>query len=177
MDTATLRLTPLLLLFMIGGLTAAPLTTVAQSSPDGSFQESDMPISSMEEAFSSAEAEGKAVYIDVYAPWCPHCQRLEEEVYADDEVQELMHEHFVMVRLNADDPEEEHVFEGETYTAPELANAFGAHGFPTLIFMDHNAERIGALPGAVDREDFMLLINYVGTGAYQNQTLDDFADE
>lgn len=177
MDTASLRLAPFILLFVVGALAASPASVLAQSSPDGTFQEADMPMSSMEDAFTTAEAEGKSVFIDVYAPWCPHCQRLEEEVYADAEVQELMHEHFVMVRLNADDPDEEHVFQGETYTAPELASAFGAHGFPTLIFMDDQAEHIGTLPGAVDREDFLLLVRYVGTQAYQDQELDDFADE
>lgn len=146
-------------------------------SPEAGEVEDGLPLISMEEAFDTAANTDKSVFIDVYAPWCPHCQRLEQEVYADNEVQTLMEEHFVMVRINADDPAEEHVFLGETMMAPDLATSLGAHGFPTLIFMTSEGERIGMLPGAVEKSDFMLLLRYVGTGAFRDQSLEAFAGE
>lgn len=167
-------------LLLVLALLLVPLTSQAQSDSNSSDDDewvAEMPVHTMEDAFARATDADKAVFIYVYAPWCPYCTRLEQEVYTDAEVQSLMNEHFVMVRVNADDPEETHQFEGKEVAAPDLANRLGARGFPSLIFMDETGEHIGTLPGAVEREDFMLLMRYVGTGAFRDQSLDDFVGE
>lgn len=174
--TATLHLPFLSLLLAL----AVPLSGYAQTPPDTTSDSEwveQMPTLSMEEAFDAANDADKSVFIYVYAPWCPYCTRLEREVYTDTDVQSLMNEHFVMVRVNADDPEEMHQFQGEPVAAPDLANTLGARGFPTLIFMEASGARIGALPGAVERSDFVLLMRYVGTEAFRDQSLEDFVDE
>lgn len=158
------------------------LASPSNAQSDADTSESDawtdaMPVSEMTTAFDTAADEEKFVFIYVYAPWCPYCQRIEQEVYTDGDVQALMNEHFVMVRVNADDPEETHQFEGKEVAAPDLANRLGARGFPSLIFMDETGEHIGTLPGAVERDDFMLLMRYVGTGAFRDQSLEAFTDE
>lgn len=167
---------PLAYLLVAALLAALPASSAAQSDDTASWVQ-EMPIRSMANAFADAEASGKFVFVYIYAPWCPYCQRIEEEVYTDADVQRLMNEHFVMVRVNGDDAEEMHQFQGESVAAPALMRQLGARGFPTLLFMEPSGDAIGALPGAVERSDFVLLMRYVGTGAFRNQSLEEFVSE
>jgi thioredoxin-related protein len=165
---------PLLLLLVVPTLLLAR-PSHAQSDPDAWVDK--LPVHTMADAFDAAAAADKFIFVYVYAPWCPYCQRIEQDVYTDADVQQLMNEHFVMVRVNGDDPEETHQFRGEAVASPALMDTLGARGFPTLAFMEPSGEIIGTLPGAVERDDFMLLMRYVGTGAFRDQSLDAFADQ
>lgn len=149
----------------------------SHAQPDTDAWADELPVHTMKEAFDAAATEDKFVFVYVYAPWCPYCQRIEQNVYTDADVQQFMREHFVMVPVNGDDPEEVHQFRGEAVAAPALMNMLGARGFPTLAFMEPSGETIGILPGAVERDDFMMLMRYVGTGAFRDQSFEAFVDE
>ena len=156
-----------------------PAASHAQSDSDAGSDtwENGLPVHSMADAFDAAAAEDKFVLVYMYAPWCPYCQRIEQDVYTDANVQQLMNEHFVLVPVNGDDPEEMHQFRGESVAAPAFMDAMGARGFPTLAFMEPSGDVIGILPGAVGRDDFMMLMQYVGTGAFRDQSFEAFAGE
>ena len=50
----------------------------------------EMPPRTLGEVIARAEAQGTPILLEIYAPWCPYCQRMQENVYADAEVRSYL---------------------------------------------------------------------------------------
>ena len=132
------------------------------------------PWPSFDEAVAAARKSGKPILIDVYAPWCGWCRKMQAEVYTDAELQAYLNEHFEYGRLNIDDTETRHQFKEYDVTSQELGFGLGAEGTPTTIFLDANADYITRLPGYSDLATFRRVLRYIGTEAYRDQTFEDY---
>lgn len=129
-----------------------------------------------EEAIAAADSSGKKVLVDIYAPWCGWCRKLQKEVYTDDAVQDYLAEHFVVTRLNGDDPERAYSFKGYTLSGMELAQGLGAEGFPTTVFLASNSDYLTRLPGFAEAPEFLQILRYIGTGAFETQSFPEFIE-
>lgn len=76
---------------------------------------------SYERALERARKEGKAVLVDLTAPWCPWCRQLETVTLPDPEVAAACRD-FVCVFVDADGRE-------------DLIRRFGVVDLPTLVFL------------------------------------------
>ena len=142
-------------------------TTAAPAGPD--WQPFD-------EALADAREHGSAILIDVYAPWCGWCRKMQREVYTDEHVLSLLDASFEATRLNVDDTQSTLSFRGMHLSPQELGNAFGATGTPTTVFLNADGLYITRLPGFVDAATFRQILSYIGSGAYRDQTLEEFVD-
>lgn len=97
---------------------------------------------SFDEAVAEAGREGKAVFIDFYASWCPPCRRLAAATWPDPAVQEWLGTHTVPLKIDA---------EAEV----RLAARYGVEAYPTLIFIDGEGQEIGRLLGFRDPAGFI----------------------
>ncbi|MCB1314515.1 MAG: thioredoxin family protein [Leptospiraceae bacterium] len=79
-------------------------------------------LSDLSTARSRAAREGQPILLDIVAPWCGYCRRMQQEVYPTTTVQKVSR-HYVKVRING----EEH---------PDLMRQYGVTGFPTIVVMD-----------------------------------------
>lgn len=129
------------------------------------------------EALEAAEAEGKYVIIDIYAPWCPWCQKMQEEVYTDDRVLSRLDQHFEPGRLDASDTEQEYVYEGHTFTAQQLAVSLGMRGTPTTVFLQSDGSYIAHLPGYIEVDQFQNVLDYISSGAHHEQNFQEYRDD
>ena len=151
-------------------LLAAPARAQAPTPPGPAWQ-------TIEEAVASASESGKKILLSVYAPWCGWCRKLDTEVYPNEEVLAYLEEHFVLARVDGDDPETKHRFKGYHLNGPQLAQAFGANGFPTTIFLEADGEYINRLPGYADADVFLEVLRYIGSEAYDEMTFEDYAEQ
>ena len=129
-----------------------------------------MPPQSLGDALQKASAEGNPVLLEVYAPWCPYCQRMQKNVYADSTVRAYLSSHFTYARLNSDTDGGQHQFNGRTLSTSELASALGARGVPTTVFLKPDGTLIARQPGYIKRPMFLKMIRYIGSGAYREQS-------
>ena len=129
-----------------------------------------------DDAVTTAQESGKYVLVDIYAPWCGWCRRMQNEVYTDEELKAYLDEHFETGRLNIDDSETRHQFKGYDLTSQELGYGLGAEGTPTTVFLDPNGEYITRLPGYADLDTFNKVVRYIGSEAFRDMTFQEYLD-
>ncbi|MFB6271419.1 MAG: thioredoxin family protein [Salinibacter sp.] len=134
----------------------------------------EMPPRSLGEVIEQAEAQGTPILLEIYAPWCPYCQRMQETVYADSTVRAYLDRKFTYARLNRDTTAGKHQFNGRTLSSKQLGFALGARGVPTTAFLKADGTPIASQPGYIKRATFLQLIRYVGSGAYENKSFKAF---
>ena len=122
-----------------------------------------------------ASKENKHVLIDFYADWCYWCKVMDEKTFQDKRVEKKLFKDFIPVRLDAEDKAATVRFRGQTFTNPELTQAFGITGFPSLVFLDAETQLITKIPGYVPAEEFSLILDYIKLKCYETTvSFDDF---
>ena len=81
--------------------------------------------------------EGKLVFIDLYASWCPPCRMMERQVFSRKDVGQFMSERFVAAKYDTDEK-----------TGRELMNRYGNGAIPLYLIFDTKGELLGRIQGA-----------------------------
>ncbi|MBX7173535.1 MAG: thioredoxin family protein [Pyrinomonadaceae bacterium] len=100
------------------------------------------------DALKKAEAENKLVLVDVSAIWCPNCRRLDNEVFANQEVRKFVNEKFVFSRLEYESPE-----------GTDFLEKHNATGFPNLWLLDGKGNVVKKLRITFDPTEFLKQLN------------------
>lgn len=80
--------------------------------------------------------QGKLVFIDLYASWCPPCRMMERQVFSRKDVGEFMDQRFVAAKYDTD-------------------KTTGRDAIPLYLVFDTRGELLGRIQGAADAETFM----------------------
>lgn len=91
-----------------------------------------------------AERQGKLVFIDLYASWCPPCRMMEKQVFSREDVGRFMEERFVCAKYDTDKS-----------VGRELLQRYGEGAVPTFLIFDTSGELLGRMQGASSPEEFM----------------------
>ncbi len=130
---------------------------------------------SFQDGLSTSSTTSTKLLVDVYAPWCGWCSRLQADVYSTSEIRTYVNEHFTVARLNIDEMDDTLSFKGYTLSSAELAMGLGASGTPTTVFLDAKGDYITRLPGYLGPEDFLTVLRFIATDAYLNKSFEEFA--
>jgi thioredoxin-related protein len=130
----------------------------------------------MERALQLASEQDKFILIDVYAEWCPYCQRMQSEVYPHEDVEEQVRKYFIPVRINTESNEKLRYL-GNEFTQAEFAGALQNRSVPTTYFMNADGEVVGQQPGFLPVDVFAKLLEFVGSGAFEEQTFQEFENQ
>lgn len=136
-------------------------------------QSSEINPISLEEALKRAPQEDKKILIDVYASWCPYCQRMHSDVYTSDEVLSAISDHYLWVKINIES-EEIVTYKGTQFTEAQFARALDNKSIPTTYFMNDEGSIIGSQPGYLDVDVFSNLLNFIGSDAFLIQSFEEF---
>jgi len=153
-----------LLLIILGSL--KPI--FAQELPDDNLDWQQM-----ERALKLALDNDKLILIDVFAQWCPYCQRMQSDVYPSEKVEEKVKKYFIPVRIDTES-DRTMSYHGNEFTESEFAAALQYRSVPTTYFMNANGEVIGQQPGFLPVDVFAELLEYVGSGAHETQSFEEF---
>ncbi|MDE6046633.1 MAG: thioredoxin family protein [Alistipes sp.] len=91
-----------------------------------------------------AVKEGKLVFIDLYASWCPPCRMMERHVFSRKEVGQFMSERFVAAKYDTDEA-----------TGKELMRKYGSGAIPLYLIFNTQGELLGRIQGASSADEFM----------------------
>lgn len=88
--------------------------------------------------------QGKLVFIDLYASWCPPCRMMEKQVFSRKDVGEFMDERFVAAKYDTDKT-----------TGRELMKKYGKGAIPLYLVFNTDGDLLGRIQGAADADTFM----------------------
>ena len=138
------------------------------------------------EAAIDAQAKAdqpKKIFIDVYTDWCGWCKKMDKETFNNPEVAVYMQQHFYMVKLDGEG-KKPIVFRGKTFSfVPSGRNGYhelaaglmqGQLSYPTVVFLNEQAELLSPVPGYHPPESFMPIARFFGDNHYKSSTWEDY---
>jgi thioredoxin-like negative regulator of GroEL len=90
--------------------------------------------SSFQAALEQAKAKNRPVFVDVYADWCGWCKRLDQEVFTQDPVAQMLNDHFVPVKVDGDNE-------------PNFSQNYAIEGLPTMLVLEADGSEVGRIAG------------------------------
>ena len=108
---------------------------------------------SLEEARAKAKSEGKLVFVDVGAYWCPPCQQLDEDVFVLPAVGEAMGQRYVAVHIDAE--------KGE---GPDVVREYHVQAYPTMLVLEPGGMEKGRVVDFLPAEDLLAALGRIDNG-------------
>lgn len=144
---------------LMGMLVATPLS--AQENTQESLE-----WHSFEKALQIAEQQKKPVLVDVWAPWCGWCKKMQKEVYP--ELSKTLNKKFVLTRLNRDDNETQKTYRHYSMTPLRLAQKFNVQNVPGIAFLSSEGEYLFHISGFTKVEKLKNILEHVPTATSGN---------
>lgn len=92
----------------------------------------------------------KLVFIDLYAPWCPLCRAMDEQVFSRSDVADFLHARFIPVKYDIDRP-----------TGKALMRRYGVSGIPAYLIFNTDGELLGRITGASTAAEFISAVSRI----------------
>ncbi len=127
----------------------------------------------------------KYILVDLYTEWCGWCKKMDENVYTDAQVVSMLNADFTVVKFDAETKDAVN-FNGKSYSftktgarganqlAMDLGSTSGKLGYPTLVVLDANGNKIQAFPGYKDVQSLTELLKYFQTESYKKMDFQQF---
>jgi thioredoxin-related protein len=120
----------------------------------------------------------KALFVMFEQEGCPGCAHMKEQVLNRPEVQKFYRDNFVNLSIDIYGSVTVTDFAGRNSTEKSYAQATRVKGTPTLVFYDISGNEVVRLLGAVkDAQEFMLLGEFVASGAYKSRKFAEYKQE
>lgn len=140
--------------------------------------------------FDKVLAEAKAgnkkfILVDLYTDWCGWCKKMDENVFNDAVISAAINNDFAAVKFNAETAEPV-VFNGKTYTftadgkrganqlAMDLGKVGNKLGYPTIVVLDANGNKLQSFPGYKDVQTMSVILKYFQTESYKKMDFQQF---
>lgn len=95
-------------------------------------------------ALAKAAAHDKLVLADMSAIWCPTCRKLDKTIFSDTQVKQVIEDDFVFTRV-----------EYESEQGKQFMQRYGVAGFPVLLVLNGEGEKLTRLPLTFDSIEFI----------------------
>ena len=156
---------------IIGGMVIFILTLVI--APQIKAQESkDLQWHSFEEALAVADSTQRPVFIDVWAPWCGWCRKMQREVYPN--LRKQLDTEFVLSKINRDDNQTMHIYKGRKLSSVKLAQQLNTQSVPAIVVLDAQGNYILHLSGFMKAEKLRPVLVYISSKGYQAMPFDEY---
>lgn len=135
--------------------------------------ESPVKWKSFDSAITESKQENRKMVISVYTDWCSWCKKMEKSTYGNENVASYLNENFIPVKVNAES-REKLSYMGQTISERELSKGFNISGYPSTVFLDENQQIITVIPGYIEAEQFLRILQFFKDDSYKTMDFEDF---
>lgn len=96
------------------------------------------------EAVQIAKDKDRFILADMSAIWCPTCRKLDQKIFSDESVKKFISEYYIFTRI-----------EYESDQGKGFMKKYGIKGFPTLLILDKDENKLSLLPLTFEPEIFI----------------------
>jgi len=114
---------------------------------------------SFEDAIEIAKTDQKPIMVDVWAPWCGWCKKMQKEVYP--EHSETLKNDFILTRLNRDDNNSKVKYLDQSLSHLRLAQRFNVQSVPAVVFLSADGNYLFHVSGYVEPQKFKQVLMYI----------------
>ncbi|WP_159022578.1 thioredoxin fold domain-containing protein [Formosa sp. L2A11] len=132
------------------------------------------------EALELQKMTPKKIMMDAYTNWCGPCKMLDRNTFHNKDVVAYVNKHFYAVKFNAEG-KEPITYQDNTYGNPnfnpekenqrnsvhEFASALGVNAYPTIVFLDEEAQVITPVRGYQTPQQLELYLKLFYTDKYK----------
>jgi len=111
-----------------------------------------------------AGEEDKNIFLYFHAAWCGYCTKLKKETFTDDRIKAYLSDHFVSIGV-------------DTEKRKKLSRQWGVRGLPTLWFLEPDGTKINSLPGFVNADQLLSILQYIHTQSYKNMSYQEYVQQ
>jgi thioredoxin-related protein len=125
----------------------------------------------IEEAIKLQKKEPKKIIMDVYTNWCGPCKMLDKNTFGNADVANYINKNYYAVKFNAEGNDKV-TFKDKTYSNPnfdpakvnrrnsphEFARFLKVRAYPTMVFLDENANLIYPITGYLKPQQLELYL-------------------
>jgi len=127
------------------------------------------------EAADAGKAGKAGVLLMFHFDECPYCAKMKAAVLSRPEVQRYFQERFAAVAIDTRGAQVVSDLDGAALPEKEIARKHGVRATPTFQFYAPDGTLLATQAGAIfDPVEFMLLGDYVASGAYRNASFAAF---
>ena len=137
----------------------------------------------VEEALAAQEAEPRKMLFDMYTTWCGPCKMLDKYTFQNEDVANYINQYFYAVKFNAEG-DEKVKFKDKVFTNPnydpsrkrgrnsqhELASYLGVQAYPTVVFLDENANLLTPVRGFHKPRQLEIFLKIFASNDYKKVT-------
>lgn len=140
---------------------------------------------SLDELEAAQKSAPKPVIVDLYTSWCVWCKKMDESTFTDPNIINYINKNFYAVKFDAES-EANIQFKGNAYGIQTInnrkvhqlawnwGNVNNRIGYPTIVILDENLDKIQAFPGFKDVEAMQSLAKYYGEKIYKTKSWQDY---
>ncbi|WP_207515238.1 thioredoxin family protein [Longitalea luteola] len=110
----------------------------------------------LEQLKAKAKEEGKYIFIDCFATWCGPCKTMDQQVFADKEVGDIVNEKYISLKVQMDRTQKDNEHVQKWYNnAALIREQYSVEAYPTFIFISPDGMIVSKEIGAMRKEDFI----------------------
>jgi len=153
------------------------------ASPSGVFSQkkatpakTELRWTNLETAMKNAAEQDKPVMVDVYTDWCGWCKKMDKDVFNHPDVAEALDRMFTLAKVNGESRESV-TYKNQKTDGFGIVQGFGIRGYPALIFLDSKGDMLTLIPGYVDAENFLPIVEFLGGKHYEKMEWEQYLAE
>ncbi|TYP92173.1 Thioredoxin-related protein [Fodinibius salinus] len=128
-----------------------------------------------EKAINKARSTKKPILVDVWAPWCGWCHKMEKDVYPA--LVSTLKENFLLTRINRDNHKATYQYNGQRYSAIRLTQKFKIQSVPGLVFLSEEGQYLLHISGFISANKLRPILLWISSKSYQEQSYADFISQ